>query len=78
MVPEIKPGTDYFIGAIGSRSGPNEYIYKYINRTLTENQYTKFGFCLLFRVENYDREKFYIYEKRENCWTTNYCLCEKF
>ena len=78
LVPEIKVGTDYFIGAIGSHSGSNGYSYEYINRNLTENQYKKFDFCFVFRVENNDRENFRIYQNIGHCWTTNYCLCEKF
>ena len=78
MVQEIKVGTDYFIGALGNSSGSNGIAYQFFDGTSIENQYTNHDFCIRLHVKNRDREKFFIRGKAENCWTTNYCLCEKF
>ena len=77
MVPEIKVGTDYFIGALGNYTSSGS-SYRFFDGTSIKDQYTNYEFCVSLRVENCDRENFFIFAKPENCTTKNYCLCEYF
>ena len=88
MVPEIKADTDYFIGVVGDYFNTNVITFKFSDgQPLTikgaNKKYLLKGsndtkVCLIFHVQNHDRENFSIDEWPKNCLTTNYCLCEKF
>ena len=81
MVPEIKVGDDYFIGALGNYKDSDKKSlidhYQFFDETFSENQYTNYDFCIRLHVASHDKEKFHMFVIPENCTTINYCLCEK-